>query len=114
MQNLKSLFSLIWGRCSVPMKAKVETLPSYKQMKTYSDSLSLLQGIKDIVFDTVTQNKYKPQAMQEAMRRFYLFKQERYMGNSDYLEKYKTIVEVCMAAWIQVGAHHSLVDDIIR
>ena len=76
-QNLKSLFSLIWGQCSVPMKEKVETLPGYDTMKRDSNSLSLLQGVKDIVYDIVTQNKYRPQVMHETMRRFFLFKQEK-------------------------------------
>ena len=112
-QNLKSLFSLIWGKCTISMRAKVETMEDYSVMKTDSDSLKLIQALKDIVFNVVTQNKYKPQAMHEALRRFYLFKQEEYMPNSDYLEKYKTIVEVCQATGVEVGSFRSLGDDIM-
>ena len=96
------------------MKAKVDTLKGYEDMKTDSDSLALIQGIKDIVFDVGTQNKYKPQATHEAMRRFYMFKQDKFMDNSSYLEKFRTIVEVCEATGAEVGAFRSLAEDIIR
>ena len=97
----------------MPIKAKVETLPDYKQMKKNSDSLTLIQGIKNIVYDIVTQNKYKPQAMHEALRRFYMFKQDSYMSDSDYLKKYKTIVEVCQAVGVTIGSLRSRANDIM-
>ena len=57
------------------------------------DSLKLLTEIQGINFALNTEkNKY--QALHEALRRFYIFKQERSMTCSEYLEKFQNILQV--------------------
>ena len=112
-QNLKTLYSLLWGQCAPAMRAKIESLTGYESVKAASDSIGLIQGIRNIVFDVVQQNKYKPQAMHEAMRRFYKFRQDKYMENSVYLEKSKIVVEVCKAAGCDIGNFRSMRNNIV-
>ena len=57
------------------------------------DSMGLINTIKSIVYGAVSENKYKPQTMYETLKRFYLFRQDKYMTDSDYLEKFRTLVE---------------------
>ena len=59
--NLKSLYSLVWGQCTPPMKAKIESLNDYKNAKAESNSIGLIGAIKSIVYGAVSENKYKPQ-----------------------------------------------------
>lgn len=68
--NLKSLYSLVWGQCTPPMKAKIESLTEHENAKTQSDSLRMLIAIRSVVYRSVSENKYKPQTMHEALRRF--------------------------------------------
>ena len=105
--NLKSLYSLIWGQCTPPMKAKIESLTGHKNAKAQSDLLGLLTSIRSVLYGSVSENKYKPQTIYEALRRFYHFKQDRFMTDSNYLEKFKTLVEVCDATECEIGDFRS-------
>ena len=47
------------------MRAKVESLDGYDAIKRDADGIALLIGIKNICFEAVEANKYKPQTMHE-------------------------------------------------
>ena len=113
-QNLKTLFSLMWGQCTAAMRAKVESLGGYDDIKAKADGIGLLQGIRNICFGAVEQNRYKPQAMHEALRKFYHFKQDKYMSESDYLEKFKTLTEVCDSLGCNLGSFQAQADAFLR
>ena len=113
-QNLKTLYLLVWGQCSSPMRAKVESLDGYDAIKRDTDGIALLIGIKNICFEAVEANKYKPQTMHENLRRFYHFKQDKFMTESEYLEKFKTLVEICDSVGCDLGEFNRNADNIIR
>ena len=52
--------------------------------------------------------------MHENLRRFYHFKQDKFMTESEYLEKFKTLVEVCDSVECDLGEFNRNADDIIR
>jgi len=109
-QNSKSLYSFIWGHLTTPMRVKVESLTDFAQTKEDSDSLQLLQGIMNVVFDIATQNKYKRQTMHKALSIF--FKQD-HLTNSEYLEKFQTLEEVCNIIGCELGKVESMANTII-
>jgi hypothetical protein len=60
---------------------------------TNGDVLGLLQNIKDATFNFQNQ-KYKPHALHEAKRRFYLSTQDKNATCQAYLERFKNHIEV--------------------
>ena len=48
------------------------------------------------------------------MQRFFMFRRNKYMSNSKYLEKSKTLIEVCQATVIEVGEFHTMANDIME
>ena len=113
-QNLKTLYSLVWGQCSPPMRAKIESLEGFDEIKRQANGIALLIGVKNICFGAVEADKYRPQTMHENIRRFYQFKQDKFMTESEYLEKFKTLVEVCDSVGCQLGEFKENADKIIK
>ena len=73
------------------MKAKLEARDDHETTHATIDSLKLLTEIQGINFAmNIEKNKY--QALHEALRRFYIFKQERSMTCSEYLENFQNIL----------------------
>ena len=91
--NTNALFSLIWGQCTDSMQAKVEAAPTFEQVARDNDGIELLKLIKDIAFNFSSQ-KYLPQAIHEAKRRFFLQFQGRQLNVKDYLEQFMNHVSV--------------------
>ena len=92
-ENLKTLYSLVWGQCTDLIRARIEALDAHKQMFEDGDSIGLLIAIKALVYNYQSQ-KYKPLALHENMRRFYLIYQERNMTCQAYMEKFQNTVDV--------------------
>ena len=95
--NLRTLYSLIWGQCSLPLKAKLESRNEFQHILNSMDSLALLRLIRSINF-ALNDDKNSYQALHEAIRRFYNFKQEHSMSCSTYLEKFQNMVQVIETA----------------
>ena len=95
------------------MRAKIESLEGFDEIKREANGIALLTGIKNICFGAIEANKYRPQAMHENIRRFYHFKQDKFMTESEYLEKFKTLVEVCDSVGCQLGEFQENADKII-
>ena len=76
------------------MRAKIDSLSDYDDTKLKTNRIELLCDIKNICYGAVKENKYKPQAMHEALRKFHMIKQDKLMTESDYLEHFKTLADV--------------------
>ena len=113
-QNLKTLYSLVWGQCSPPMKAKIESLEGFEETKLDADGIALLIGIKNICFGAVEENKYKLQTIHEALLKFYHFKQDKFMTESDYLERFKILAEACNSVGCNLGAFETQCNEFLK
>ena len=69
-ENVKNLYSLIWGQCTEAMKSKIEALETCEVFFADDGRVELLKAIKGICFNFKSK-KYLPQALHEAKRRFY-------------------------------------------
>jgi len=93
-ENIKTLYSLVWGQCTDVMRQKVEALPNFfNGMSSEGDSLSLLKAIKIMAFNFQSQ-KYLSHSMYESMKRFYSMTQGKYMTTQVYLEQFQSMVDV--------------------
>jgi hypothetical protein len=92
-ENMKTLYSLVWGQCSDVIRARIEALDNYQDMTNQSDSIKLLKSIKSLVFNFESQ-KYRPLAIHEGMKRFYSIYQDKHATCQSYLEKFQNCVDV--------------------
>ena len=108
-QNMKTLFSLVWGQCSMPLKAKIESDVDFTEVEEDMDSIALLVIIRSINF-AMNAEKNPYQALHEAKRRFYSFKQERTVTCSAYLEKFQNMLQVIETVGGVIGKEPGLIE----
>jgi hypothetical protein len=109
-ENVKTVYSLIWGQCADIMRQKIESQIDYETTKEASDAIRLLNTIKSIMFNFQGQI-YRPQALRDAKRRrFYLLTQERTMTCQAYLEKFQNSVEVIEHCGGDLGTETGLIE----
>jgi hypothetical protein len=101
-QNLQKAYNLVLGQCSEIMRTKVESVPEYADLHGRMDVIELLKTIQKICYNFETQ-KYMPHAVHEAVRRFYLLRQDTSMTCGAYLEKFKSTVDVLETCGGTVG-----------
>ena len=70
-ENMKTLFSIIWGHVSNVHKHGIQAQEHFKEMNNAADSLALLAALQNEAFNFQSQ-KDQAQALQEAIRLFYL------------------------------------------
>jgi hypothetical protein len=50
VENMKTVYSLVWGQCTDVMRTKLEATNNFKTLSTNGDGLGLIMAIKDLVF----------------------------------------------------------------
>jgi hypothetical protein len=106
------LWSVVWGQCTEAMKAKLEGMPDHERIKYQSDGIRLLKNIRTTVYQFQKQKK-NAVAMHMAKRKFYTFSQKAGMSNHEYLEKFKTVLEVLESNGAEIGTDEALVDTLL-
>jgi len=84
-ENMKTLYSIIWGQVSDVLKHRIQALENFKEMNSAADSLALLAAIQNEAFNFQSQ-KDQAQALHEAIRRFYSISQGRTESCQAYME----------------------------
>ncbi len=92
-ENVKTLYSLIWGQCTDIMRQKLEALEDFDRMLAEGDGLAILLAIRDMLSNFQSQ-KYVPHLLHESKRRFYMCSQGRHTTTQAYLEQFKNMVDV--------------------
>jgi hypothetical protein len=92
-ENIKSLFSLIWGQCTDIMRQKVEALNAFDKLAANNNGIVLLKIIKNTAFSFETQ-KNSWQASREVIHHFYMVSQGKHMTTQDYLKHFQNMVDV--------------------
>ena len=92
-ENLKTTYSLVWGQCSDMMRQKVEASEGFLEVSRNGDVIELLTMIKDVAYNFQTQ-KYLPQALHEAKKRFFNCYQPRHQTTQAYLETFQNHLDV--------------------
>jgi len=84
-ENMKTLFSIVWGQVSDVLKHRIQALADFKRMNSEGDSLALLAALRDQAFNFQSQ-KDQAQALQEAVKRFCLISQGRNESCQVYMD----------------------------
>jgi hypothetical protein len=93
IENIKTAYSRIWGQCSDGMPKKVEASPGYVSVSQNGDAIELLKIIKDVAYNNQIQ-KYIPQALHEAKKRFYNCHQLWHQPTQAYFEYFQDQIDV--------------------
>jgi hypothetical protein len=109
-ENMKTLYTLIWGQCTDAMRARLEAKISYAAMYAGYDSLELMKSPKASVYN-FQGLKYPHQTLHKLKRRFYLYAQDKHMMCQTYLEKFKNRVEVIEHSGGAIGREPRLIDE---
>jgi hypothetical protein len=92
-ENLRTLYTLVWGQCTEIVRARVEALPNYKEMSEEFDALALLKAIKSIAYNFQSQ-KYKPNALNDSKRRLYVLVQGTFVTCQVYVDRFENCIDV--------------------
>jgi len=108
-ENMKTLFSIIWGQVSDTLKHRIQALDNFKRMNSEGDSLALLAGLRDQAFNFQSQ-KDQAQALHEAVRRFYLISQGKTDSCQAYMDRYENGMQVIKHIGGKLPVYKLLVD----
>jgi len=103
----------VYGQCTGALRAKVEAQPGLSDSAEASDVIALLKSIKTVMFSFQAQ-KYAPQALCEAKRRFYSMRQGKDRTCQQYLETYQDCIDVITFCGGEIGTNNGLVDNNLR
>ncbi len=92
-ENIKTIYSLIFGQCTEAMRAKLESIANHQLIAVASDGIQLLKNIKTVIYNFQSQ-KYAPLALHESKKRFHGLSQDKHMMVTIYLERFQNSVEV--------------------
>jgi hypothetical protein len=101
-ENMKTIYSLVWGQCTEIMRQRLEALPNFNTMSTKGDSVGLLKAIKSLVYNFRSQ-KYLPHSLHLAAQQFYNCKQSKRMTTQAYIEEFQSRVDVIKESGGSIG-----------
>jgi hypothetical protein len=107
--NLESAYSLITGQCSKPILEKVAAQVGYTTINQERNPIGLLGLIKAVMFN-YNSRKYRGVSIIDIIKPN-IVSQTRYMSDSEYLEKFRTQLDVLKAAGGDICEHPGLVLD---
>ena len=103
-ENLKTVYSFVWGQCTDVMRQKIEAMKDFKTLSSTADGLGLLRSIRDLVYNFQSQ-KYLPQALHESTNWFYFCQQGKHMTTQAYLELFQNTVDIIEHSGGAIGNH---------
>ena len=92
-QNRANLYSVIWAQCSSAMQSKLKSIDAWNDIEMKRNCLKLLLEIKGIAYRFESQG-YIYLSLDDAKDEFYAYRQGKNESNSDYLTKFKSMLEV--------------------
>ena len=90
--NVRHVWSVIWGQCSPSLRAKVKQLEEYESRALKCDCAWLLREIKNIMF-RFEEKKNMYLMVCESRASLHYERQDKHETNSDYFDKFKATVE---------------------
>ncbi len=111
-ENMKTLYSLVWGQCTDSMRQKLEAHKTFAGVSTTGDGLGLLKLVKGIAFRFQSQ-KYLPHALHEALKRYYNCSQGKFASAQAYLEHFQNVIAVVTESGGSIAGHEGIENIII-
>ena len=107
--NMQSMYALIKGQCSKPILEKVEAQNDYTAVHQARDPIGLLSLIKAVMFN-YNSRKYRATTIIELIKPGSVY-QTKQMSMSEYLQKFRTQMEVILSAGGEFCTHTGMVED---
>ena len=109
--NLRTIFTVIWGQCSNMMQTKLKALPEYDAKAKEKDCVWLLKEIKGIMnhFDG---SKYIYVSLDDATEEYYRYRQGHSQPLDSYYKTFKAHVEVLEHYGANVGGDTAFLKDV--
>ena len=111
-ENMKTLYSLVWGQCTDIMRQKVEASDLFSGVAIDGDGLGLLKIIKGVAFQFQSQ-KYLPHALHEALKRYYNCQQGKFSTTQVYLEHFRNVIAVVTESGGSIAGHDGVLSTVI-
>jgi len=112
-ENMKTLFSIIWGQVSNVIKHRIQAQENFKKMNSVADSLALLAALRNEAFNFQS-HKDQAQALQETIRQFYLISQEKTDLCQVYIDCYDNGMRVIQHIGGKLKIYPTLVDSDLK
>ncbi len=106
--NLRSIYSLVWGQCSNEMQAKLQALDGYDNADKNCDCIWLLTQIKGVMFKFEGQKEIF-HAHVEARSRLETLKQKDSETTNSFLEQFQATVEAFEHYGGSIGSDRGLI-----
>jgi len=111
-RNLKQAFNITLGQCSELLRQNLEAEVTYDSIESDADVIELLKLIQAQIYNYQS-HKYPPEAVHEAIQKFYTLSQEN-MDNQTYINEFRSQIEVIDTVGGWVGIHPTLTTEILR
>jgi len=109
-KNLRAIFSVVWGQCSTAMQSKLQSLDGYNEKKTECDCSWILKEIKGITH-RFEGTRYVFLSINEARTNFYSYKQKSNETLTQYLEHFRSLVEVLEHYGANIGEDEAFIEE---
>ena len=91
--NIRKLYSTVWGQCSNPMRAKLGAVANYPSINELKDSAALLRNFEGISYQYDGHcNPYL--TLDDAKSNYYAYYQKGHETNTLHFNKLKALVEI--------------------
>jgi len=108
-ESMKTIFLIIWGQVSDVLKHRIQAQENFKEMKSAADTLALLLALQNEAF-TFQYQKDQAQALQEAIRQFYLISQGKTDSYQVYMDCYDNSMRVIQHIGGKLPVYPALLD----
>lgn len=112
-RNIGKVFPLILGQCSRTIRDRLESSPIWEQINSMSDVMALLTLIRQLLYQR-SMNRQATHTLHDAQESFFKFRQGEKMTNSDYLERFKSLVEVLEHQGEEIGNSQTRVNSFLN
>jgi hypothetical protein len=89
----KQAYAIVLGQCSQAIRHRLEASTTWERVNASSDFILLLQLIPSCLFSGST-TRHEVHALQDAEDNFFMLKQTPNMSNAEYLDRFKTYLQV--------------------
>ena len=107
--NLESVYALIRGQCSKPIIEKIEAQHDYAVVHNNRNPIGLLRLIQGVMFN-YNSKQYRAASIIRIIKP-QIVTQSRYMSDSEYLEKFRTQLDVLKSAGGDICRHPGMITD---
>jgi hypothetical protein len=91
-QNKSTLYTVIWAQCSLPMQAKLKSLPEYNPIHRNDDCLGLINSIRAVSMKFESHD-YLYKAMYAATKKFFNYRQGPKEIEAEYMANFKDLLD---------------------